>query len=410
MAHADTTNDAEHPPSDGRMEWADYIRPFVSMGDEMLSLLHDPGDCRERHELYEFIFSQLASAYVMLFYADPARPDWWPLYSHVFDAFWPNPDTIYYCAVVDSAGTYRLSGSRGRVPLVDIQLGGGRFVTEGTIGDGGVGVVQSSLSLDALALDAEGRFEVIVSPGRPQGYKGDWIRMTPGTTYFLLRQFGYDWSDQPVQVSIERLDASPRGGRAGATQLRKKLEQLSIATRTWINAVYTLARRDRARSEQAGDFVLVDWLASGLSGQDYHAFAFDLADDEVAVVESAVPGKSAYWMYQVVRDSWRAINPLKHQSSLNAAQAHLDKDGKFRAVVSGTDPGVPNWLDTGGYDRGMVYARFHDCDDAPLPRARIVRKAALHEVLPVDTPRVSPQEREASLRERARKAQLRRRW
>jgi Protein of unknown function (DUF1214) len=413
MTHTDAENDAECAQSAGGTEWADYIRPFASMGDDMLSLLQDPDDSLERHELYEFIFSQMASAYVMQFYSDPAHPDWWPLYNHAFDAFWPNPDTIYYCSVVDSTGTYRLSGNRGKVRLADIQLGGGRFVTEGSLGDagtGGVGVVQGNIDLDTLSLDSGGYFEVIVSPERPPGYRGNWIRMTPATTYFLLRQFSYDWSEQPVQISIERLDTSARGSRTGAVQLRKNLQQVSTAARTWINAVYTLAARDRARSEQAGDFVLVDWLASGLGGQDYHAFAFDLTDDEVVIVETAVPGKCSYWACQVVKDSWRTINPLKHQSSLNPEQSHLNKDGMFRAVVSGTDPGVRNWLDTGGYNRAMVYFRFHGCDEAPMPRARIVRKADLDKVLPADTPRFPAEEREASLRDRARKAQLRRRW
>lgn len=390
-------------------EWSTYIKPFATMGDELLTLLPDQADAQARHELYEYIFAEMASGYVMLFYSDPAHPDWWPLFSHVFDALWTNPDTIYYYSVVDSAGSYRVSGKRGRARLVDLQLGGGRFVTEGTT-ESGMGVVQANVSLDALKRDAEGRFEVIVSPTRPAGYSGDWIKMTPDTTYLLLRQVDYDWSVPQAEVSIERLDTSARGDRPSQAALQGKLRQLATWTRTWINVAYAISRRDRARSEQAGDFVLVDWLESGFGDQKYHAYAFDLKDDEVVIIENEVPKQCAYWAYQMVTDSWRAINPLKHQSSLNPAQAHLDKDGKFRAVISSTDPGIQNWLDTGGHQRALVYSRFNGCDVVPMPSARVVKKADLDKVLPASTPRISPQQREESLRERSRLAQLRRRW
>ncbi|HKY90312.1 MAG TPA: DUF1214 domain-containing protein [Nevskiaceae bacterium] len=390
-------------------EWSEYIRPFVTMGDEMLPLLPDKGDGQARHELYEYLFSQIASGYAMLFYSDPENPDWWPLFSHVFDALWANPDTIYYYSVVDSAGTYRVSGKRGAARLVDLQLGGGRFVTEGNT-SGGMGVVQGNVNLDSLRRDGSGRFEVIVSPSRPAGYAGDWVKLTPETTYLLLRQVDYDWGVPQAEVGIERLDTPARGSRPTQAELQQKLRQIATWTRTWINVAYSISKRDRARSEKAGDFVLVDWLESGFGDQKYHAYGFDLQDDEAVVIESQVPKQCAYWAYQMVTDSWRAINPLKHQSSLNPRQAHLDEDGKFRAVISSTDPGVQNWLDTGGHDRALVYSRFNGCDVVPLPTARVVKKADLMKVLPPATPRVTPEQRETSLRERARLGQTRRRW
>lgn len=390
-------------------EWSEYIRPFTTMGGELAALLPDPGDARARHELYEYIYAQMASGYAMLFYSDPSNPDWWPLFSHVFDALWANPDTIYYYAVVDSAGSYRVSGNRGEVRLADLQLGGGRFVTQGTT-EGGMGVVQSNTSLDALNVDADGNFAVLVSPERPAGHTGDWIRMTPDTTYFLLRQVDYVWTRRQAAVSVERLDTPAQGRRPTQAMLHEKLTQLAKWTRTWIGVAYGISKRDRARSEAAGDFVMVDWLESGFGDQKYHVFAYDLADDEVAVIESAVPGKSAYWAYQTVSDAWRAINPLKHQSSLNPEQAHPDPDGVFRAVVSPTDPGVKNWLDTGGHRRALVYSRFNGCDVVPTPKAKIVKMSQLASILPAGTLRVSPAQREMDLRERARTAQLRRRW
>ena len=40
------------------------------------------------------------------------------------------------------------------------------------------------------------------------------------------------------------------------------------------------------------------------------------------------------------------------------AQAEADDEGRFELVVAGRDPGRPNWLDTEGRRRGVVFCRF----------------------------------------------------
>jgi hypothetical protein len=61
------------------------------------------------------------------------------------------------------------------------------------------------------------------------------------------------------------------------------------------------------------------------------------------------------------------------RSSLNSAQMVTDADGHYRIVIGDTDPGVPNWLDTGGRRRGTIFWRFllpeHDPE---APRCRVV--------------------------------------
>jgi hypothetical protein len=90
--------------------------------------------------------------------------------------------------------------------------------------------------------------------------------------------------------------------------------------------------------------------------------------------------------------------------------AAVDADGKFRAVISTVDPGVPNWLDTGGQTTGHVLARWMHTSDAPLPTVTVVKVAEVREYLPSDTPVVSADERDAAIRRRRRGAQMRKRW
>jgi hypothetical protein len=79
-------------------------------------------------------------------------------------------------------------------------------------------------------------------------------------------------------------------------------------------------------------------------------------------------------------------------------------------VISARDPGVPNWLDTAGNPRGAVQGRWLDCDERPMPMMRKVNVAQVRDLFPSGTPAVSAAAREAALRERRLRAQMRTIW
>ena len=93
-----------------------------------------------------------------------------------------------------------------------------------------------------------------------------------------------------------------------------------------------------------------------------------------------------------------------------AAQARLDGDGRFRAVIALDDPGVPNWLDPAGRNEGSLMLRWTGASSGPEPTLRIVPAAELRSHLPADTPLVTPEQRDEMIRNRRRGAQWRRRW
>ena len=97
-------------------------------------------------------------------------------------------------------------------------------------------------------------------------------------------------------------------------------------------------------------------------------------------------------------------------SSTNGHFAHVASDGRFYAVLSLQDPGVPNWLDTAGFQQGTIYGRWYDCDSHPMPSLKRVKFSEIRKHLPADTPVVTPQERAAALAARVAACQRRRRW
>jgi hypothetical protein len=74
----------------------------------------------------------------------------------------------------------------------------------------------------------------------------------------------------------------------------------------------------------------------------------------------------------------------------------------FRGVIAPQDPGVPNWLDTAGHERGTLIARFVLAEASPEVRSRTVKLASVRDELPGDTPRVGPTERDEALARRRR--------
>ena len=144
--------------------------------------------------------------------------------------------------------------------------------------------------------------------------------------------------------------------------------------------------------------------------QKYWRGVFDIQPGEALIIETELPKKCKYWNVQINDILWNQVEFAYRQSSLNGHQARLDMDGKFRAVLALEDPGVPNWLDSGGFQIGTVIGRWHGANSYPLPGIRKVPVRDVRRYLPSDTPRVSPAEREKVLRERNIGVQLRRRW
>ena len=107
--------------------------------------------------------------------------------------------------------------------------------------------------------------------------------------------------------------------------------------------------------------------------------------------------------------AYSALDATYTQASLNGHYAVADPDGVYRIVVGADDPGLANWLDTGGQHRVQIRFRWYSAD-APKISMSVVSRAELDTRLPADTARVDEAERQTALTERAIGLQWRRRW
>ena len=114
-------------------------------------------------------------------------------------------------------------------------------------------------------------------------------------------------------------------------------------------------------------------VPEGVRDIDYcHAF-IDLDDDDALLVQID-PADAAYWDIQVYNRAWyESLDVANRQTSLNHRLAHHSTDGAIRIVIAGSDPGVPNWIDTEARAEVMATMRWWHAPTQPSLKQEVVK-------------------------------------
>jgi hypothetical protein len=364
-----------------------------------------PDDPHYRADVYRQTMTSLSYAYFAYFHADAEHPDWAPLWNPVY-TLQPNPDDIYLQSPIRGDLTYRVSGNRGSCRIVSFTT---QKVLSGTVDQMPQPSGHNEVDSTDLGLAVGQDFEVIFSAKRPAGYSGKWAPIDPQAGGMMVRYRSYDWANEvdPV-LSIECLDPVPLKPRLTTEQILERIREMAKFPARKTKLYYAMQNGVKQR---VGFNVFEPVRYPGaLVKQVYWPACFQFEKDEALIIETAMPVRRPYWNIQLNDPYFNALEYVYRLSSTNGHYAKLSSDGKFRAVISLTDPGVPNWLDPAGYTEGGIYGRWYDCDSEPVPTIKRVRLAALRQHLPADTPLVSLVERAEELRQRVRACQRRRRW
>ena len=123
-----------------------------------------------------------------------------------------------------------------------------------------------------------------------------------------------------------------------------------------------------------------------------------------ALVLTINPGNAGYFVVPVTNDWTITDNYWDQQTTLNNAQSIANPDGTYTIVVSLSDPGVANWVSTGGLNQGTISIRFQDIDtsqtDTPTVSSQVVSLDDLNSVLPAGTTYATAAQRAADLAQR----------
>jgi hypothetical protein len=297
------------------------------------------------------------------------------------------PDCIYTRATLHGGETYRLFGNRGSARYVGLQTMDGIVSTANEL-------------VDELVVDADGNFEVILSPDERTG---NWMKIAGDHPTLTVRHFFYDWeTETPSSLRIERLgDAVERKTAQVSPDILMSRQLVALGDFVHDNLQFFLQFGGAAPAN--GFLPPIDRTAMGAAAENRPVIGrWELGPDDALILE-VEPPQGVYWSYSLGNPWWETIHYGRHQSSLNGRQAYTDSDGLVRVVLCERDPGVANWLDTAGHSNGAMILRCVRTTTAPTPNARVVPFDDIASALPADTKRLTADER-ASVLERRRRA------
>ncbi|MCB2076725.1 MAG: hypothetical protein KDE55_03395 [Novosphingobium sp.] len=393
------------------VDWSDFSEMVRDLPDVLLDSLPE----RQRNDpdiqdgVKRVALSAVASAAIDALASDPDHPVFIPQVNQFLNVGQPNSDTTYRLARITPGGSYRLRGRKGNVRMAIIAETG-LLPGNASQSSDEPGAPQPIHDINALGVDEDGRFDVLLSAERPDGYNGDWWQLQPGTDRLLLRLVSADWEREvDPALSIERLDAPVRRPASMLVDMKTALSNLINVT-NFLAPVYLHKVESLREAGYINRLRKMPESTLGLPGQVYYEGAYELDGEEALIIEAKHPARCEYRSIIVTNDVFETSDWFNNQGSLNDAQAAVDRDGILRIVLAGKDPGVPNWLDTAGYRTGSIQGRWANCDTQPIPTVRKVPFADIRKHLPSDTPTVTKEQRETIVRDRRAGSQQRPLW
>lgn len=333
---------------------------------------------------------------------DPLHPE----IMHYFDPMrkqgGDNTDALYVGAPINGTDTYRVSGKRGSARYFSVTV-----VERGETPWGGA--VPSVLFADDLEVDADGNFELWVSP-EPQPGK-NWIKSTPNTFRLTFRQFFADWEgEKPMEA---RIDLMTGDGTPPQLAPETLVEGLAAASH-WLkwSITYWADMIDKWKV-QPNKFLsyrqLDDNKIDATPGGEPLISYWKLPEDEALIIRVRPP-EAQYWAVEFGNYWWETMDYRYRLSNTNCHYAAIEGDGELIVVVSHKDPGVPNWLDPSGHSEGYITYRWMIADHYPVPQCEQVKLADLFDHLPQDIKRIDASERREQLDGRRRGVVQRFKW
>ncbi|MEV5568587.1 hypothetical protein AB0L06_00940 [Spirillospora sp. NPDC052269] len=303
-----------------------------------------------------------------------------------------NPDTLYFNAYLRDDAEYVVTGRRGTTADLSFQVLNGDYTPSSS--------PHSLNAFDDRAFDIapDGSYELRLGPENPDR-KDDpnYVTLGTGAAMLLVREVFSDWADErPGEIRIHRADRL--GSAPDAPTARREAKRFDVAGKMLVSRLRTFLAFPEWHYLKLPVNTMTEPRPTpgGLATQYSSAGHFDLGPDEALVV--TVPRSDApYQGFQLGSRWYVSLDYVHHQTSLTADQAVPDPDGMIRMVVAERDPGLANWVELTGHDRGFLQIRWQRLSRALTPgdgpRVEAVPFADLPARLPFhDRQRVTPSE------------------
>ena len=324
------------------------------------------------------------------------RPSNWEVTTLTGGPPGPNLDSPYALIRLDPKATYRMSGQTEGVLDVNCSIRLGFPPQDYRIFED-LGFADMELK--------DGRWEIYIAPQKVPGkptldFPAD-IKPTD-VVHIFFRLYWVDWTyTRRPEYHIECLDPTPPVRTPRYTQ--EILDQ-QLKKTTDILALRSVFQHDwftefmKEGGGKLGNAKKPDNTPGGNSNVNYGGERFKIMPDEVLVAEFEEP-KARYWslyLYDSMvydgADWFRNITVRKNLTS------YVPPDRKVQIIFAEQDPGVKNWIGTGGKPEGIVFYRWIWAETRPPVDLRVVKISDLPRVLHPATPKFTPEQRAEELR------------
>lgn len=339
---------------------------------ELLDLLREmerkfaegPGALADAADLldgYRWIPSVLQVAMRAHVWADPAWPRFVDIVGPTLKWGGDNSDAFYQHAALDPSRRYRVRGRRGDAVYLSLTVYGGP--RDGGPSDRIVGTCNDR----ELEMDPDGSFEIVLAADEPPAAtagRARWLRLEPDAVCAVTRDYLVDpRSGRRATWQIECLDPAPPPRptdaemaaryRAAATFLR---DQLSIVP-------LRVPPPNHLQDPYPVPSVTRGWAAGDAS---YAMGSFELEPDQALVIRGRSP-RCVFWNLCLWNPFLHTFDYGAERVTLNGGQVRYADDGSWTVVVSGRDPGHPNWVSTARRRSGLVWLRWFLPERTPDP-------------------------------------------
>lgn len=311
--------------------------------------------------------------------SDPLHPQLFESQSEYRKLLVDNPDVRYAFCAIDDTQMYRLLGTRGEAAYVGLTFG--TPIGKGAVGGRTGTTVQAHL--DQFDLGPNGEVDLLVVPKSqaPDPKPNNVIVVPPGTGQLAVRETFFDRRHEaPAELSIELVGEVPPP-ILGVEEIVSKMEFAALfvqfvaamAVNMWHDTAGNVNRFGGTAGSEHVASQEDEVRSHSDSEMTYHGGRWVLGVDEALVVTvHSPPGGFVYWGLTTASAWMESLDYRYTTTNLNNHTARRSPDGSWRLVISPRDPGVANWIDTGGRREGYMIVRWVLADRPLHPTCELV--------------------------------------